>query len=78
MSEKAYLALRAGLFGFMTAVLVWSLAADGEGTWFIYLTHWTLVIEVGYLGSALALTHQAQQKGAPVVTTASDFPSAGV
>jgi hypothetical protein len=60
-SPSAFLGFRAAQFVLMLSVLVWSFA-DGalfepEGRfWFIYLTHWTLIIEVLYLGCALFTT----------------------
>jgi hypothetical protein len=40
----------------MLSVLVWSFADAPGAFWFIYLTHWTLVVEVLYLGAALYTT----------------------
>ena len=58
-----FFAIRAGLLLFMFATLLWSYAHDvangHAGLWFIYLTHWTLAVEVAYLGCALWLSVRA-------------------
>ena len=58
-ARRRYLAFRAFNFVLMFAVLLWSfinMAEKGDGGyWFIYLTHWTLVLEVVYLALALSV-----------------------
>jgi len=60
-SLNAYLAFRAFNFLLMFAVRLWSFileAKDGDGGyWFIYLTHWGLMLEVAYLGFACYTTY---------------------
>ena len=61
-----FLAFRATLFLLMMSVLVWSFSLsvidNTAGYWFIYLTHWTLVVEVLYLGCALYTTAALRSK----------------
>lgn len=62
-SFEVYLGLRCTLFATMLGVLLYSFglyAEDGDsGYWFIYLTHWGLLIEVVYLGLAVWTTKQS-------------------
>ena len=61
-----FLAFRATLFLLMMSVLVWSFSLsvidNTAGYWFIYLTCWTLVVEVLYLGCALYTTAALRSK----------------
>ena len=65
-SPDMFLAFRTTLCVVMLAVLVWSFsksAVDDEAQfWFIYLTHWTLLIEVVYLCCALFTTATLRPK----------------
>ena len=70
-----FLGIRAGLLLVMFVTLLWSFAhnaANGKaGLWFVYLTHWTLAVEVAYLACVLWLgTHavplfQGEEGGTP-------------
>ena len=59
-SPHKFLAFRITLFALMLAVLCWSVAdavvQDVAEFWFIYLTNWTLLIEVVYLACAVYTT----------------------
>ena len=59
-SPDRFLAFRAAQFVLMLAVLCWSVSdaavRNRAAFWFIYLTNWTLLIEVVYLAAALYTT----------------------
>mmetsp|Transcript_51648 Transcript_51648/g.103695 ORF Transcript_51648/g.103695 Transcript_51648/m.103695 type:complete len:349 (+) Transcript_51648:132-1178(+) len=62
VSDSAYLWIRGSFFVCMLAVMIWSISLFDDAIWLIYLTHWTLVVEVAYLGAAFTTTFIAQKE----------------
>lgn len=60
LQGKAYLNVRILLFTFMLSVMIWSIIVNDQNFWLIYLTHWTLSLEVGYLFLVCISTYLAQ------------------
>lgn len=64
--------IRVGLAISMAAIMFWSIASSLSALWLIYLTNWTLMVEVLYLSSAAYITFQANKSGLPVGRAARD------
>mmetsp|Transcript_3736 Transcript_3736/g.4188 ORF Transcript_3736/g.4188 Transcript_3736/m.4188 type:complete len:155 (+) Transcript_3736:51-515(+) len=61
-SYSLYFAIRIILFGFVFSVLVTSLVRDWEeGKWFIYLTHWGLLLETVYFALAVWTSYKSKR-----------------
>jgi hypothetical protein len=78
-TAQSYLIFRCLMFFLMFGTLIWSfydMAAKGDGGyWFIYLTHWTLVLENVYLGVAAYVTSKYAGPSSKT-TTANDAAAA--
>jgi len=61
LSDAAFVSFRASLFFVTAGVLAWSILDHPKVWWLVYLTHWTLAVEVLYLGFAFGGTAIAQK-----------------
>ena len=66
IADSTYVLIRFGLAVTMAAIMFWSIASSLSALWLIYLTIWTLIIEILYLSSAACVTFQANKSGKPV------------
>mmetsp|Transcript_27545 Transcript_27545/g.55443 ORF Transcript_27545/g.55443 Transcript_27545/m.55443 type:complete len:321 (+) Transcript_27545:143-1105(+) len=72
ISNTFFLCLRGGFFSIMLAVMLWSLSENFKSVWAIYITHWTLVLEVIYLGAAFAATYFANDESSALLADSDD------
>lgn len=62
LAPRSFVAVRAVLFAFQLAILIWIVEDTPEGHMLVYLTNWSNIINAAYLGLALVATIEAQRK----------------